>query len=78
MAGLTDGSYGGNYAGSTGQPWYVQYDPRRLWRERPKQIRLNTKTIRVEPQQASTQDDLAAQLAAKRLEADVVSVVTLD
>jgi hypothetical protein len=61
------GEYGVNWA---------KYDPRRLWQDRPKSIRLNTKTIHVDPTDAN--QDHAALMAAKGLDPSVVTVVHLD
>lgn len=61
--------------GETGITW-AKYDPRRLWRDRPKSIRLNPKTIKVDPKDAGK--DRAALLAAKGLDPATVTVVRLD
>lgn len=62
-----NGAYGVNWA---------KYDPRRLWQDRPKSMRLNTKTIRVDP--ADTGQDLVAIMAAKGLDPSIVTTVQLD
>lgn len=62
------------YAGAV-KPWYDKIDPRKLWNNRPKMARFNTKTIKA-PQNAEDVD-LAAQLAAKGLDVHAVSVVKL-
>ncbi|WP_224503645.1 hypothetical protein [Celeribacter litoreus] len=64
-------------AGSNGEPWYAQFDPRKLWHEREKTVRLNTKTIRVDPSQVGVEGDLASRLEAEGLSDDVVSVVKI-
>ncbi len=64
--------------GSARQPWYAKYDPRIFWRERPKQIKLNPKTIRAPQSDGKTPDSLAAQLAKKGLRVEDVSVVKLN
>ncbi|MBU2936633.1 hypothetical protein [Pacificibacter sp. 1_MG-2023] len=55
---------------------WAKYDPRRLWQDRPKSIRLNTKTIRVDPTDAG--QDLVAIMAAKGLDPSTVTTVQLD
>lgn len=62
-----NGDYGVNWA---------KYDPRRLWQDRPKSIRLNPKTIHVDP--ADAEQDLAAVMAAKGLDPEIVTTVYLD
>ena len=62
-----NGAYGVNWA---------KYNPRRLWQDRPKSMRLNTKTIHADPADAG--QDLTAVMAAKGLDPSVVSVVRLD
>lgn len=59
-------------------PWYVKYDPRKLWRDWPRKAELNTKIVRVQDRFAARKDTLAAQLAAQGLSPDVVTVVKLD
>ncbi|WP_417243568.1 hypothetical protein [Celeribacter sp.] len=57
------------------QPFYKKYDPRKLWSERPKTVRLSPKSIRVEPAQAGA--DVTAALREKGVNPDTVSVVKL-
>jgi hypothetical protein len=64
--------------GSRSQPWYVKYDPRQLWHARPKQIKLNPKTIRVPQSDGASPDSLADQLAQKGLSVENVNVVKLN
>lgn len=64
--------------GSPSQPWYVKYDPRQLWHARPKQIKLNPKTIRVPQSDGASPDSLADQLAQKGLSVENVNVVQLN
>lgn len=55
-----------------------KYDPRKLWNERPKSAKLNTKTIKVAPATSDAEADaLARRLAADGISADKVSVVKL-
>ena len=70
------GSHGSAYGATT--PWYVKYDPRQLWRDRPQKAELNIKTVRAPSGNETRQDTLAAQLAAQGLNADVVTVVKID
>lgn len=70
---------GGDTMGARGQePWYAKLDPRQLWRDQPKTIRLNPKTITVSPRGGEEERDLAAQMAAHGLKGEVVSIVKLD
>lgn len=62
-------------AGDYGVDW-AKYDPRRLWTDRPKTIRLKPKTIQVQPTEAG--QDRAALLAAKGLDPSKITVVRLD
>lgn len=55
---------------------WAKYDPRRLWQDRPKSIKLNPTTIHVAPNE--TGQDRAALLAAKGLDPSKVTVVHLD
>jgi hypothetical protein len=64
---IKDGDYGVDWA---------KYDPRRLWTDRPKSIRLKPKTIQVQP--SETGQDRAALLAAKGLDPAKVTVIRLD
>lgn len=54
----------------------TKYDPRRLWENRPKSMRLKPKTIRVTPSESG--QDRATALAAKGLDPSKVTVVHLD
>lgn len=55
-----------------------KYDPRKLWRERPKTVSLNTKTIKAAPANSDAEAEaLARKLAQDGITADKVSVVTL-
>ncbi|WP_226554282.1 hypothetical protein [Celeribacter naphthalenivorans] len=77
LASLTgSGSHTSGYGATT--PWYVKYDPRQLWRDRPQRAELNVKTGRVPVGNETRQDTLAAQVAAQGLNSDVVTVVKLD
>jgi hypothetical protein len=68
LGGLTD-------ALADGVEW-AKYDPRQLWQDRPKTIKLSPKTIRVDPE--AVPEDRAALLAAHGLDPSLVTVVKLD
>ncbi|WP_417248452.1 hypothetical protein [Celeribacter sp.] len=87
IAALTSGSVASKYADidMTGpdpiyqETLFEKYDPRKLWRDRPKTVRLNTKTIKVAPSTANEEAmALSKHLAKDGISPDKVSVVKLD
>ena len=62
-------------SGAADAPWYVKFDPRTLWKNRPKLAELKPKTYKAPD--VNPEGDLAAVLQAKGLDPSAVSVVKL-
>ena len=57
------------------QPFYKKYDPRKLWRDRPKTVKLAPKSVRVSSDKVGV--DAKAALMSQGIDPETVSVVTL-